>query len=111
MQIFSNGTMRYSSATTGGDIDENGLPIKAQHVDMNEVVCTITTASENMKGKYDDGRYKQVSYSVTCNLEDVGNGFNPKTISLEHEDKGSLGTFTVQRIEYYKLTGTIEIWV
>lgn len=111
MQIFPNGTLRFVNKSSAEDIDENGLPIAANRSDYQEIGCTITTTQENNRGRYEDGRYKSVSYSVTCNLEDAGEGFNPTTISLTHEDKGELGEFTVQRIEYYKITGTIELWV
>ncbi|MBR1809604.1 MAG: hypothetical protein IJ776_09505 [Paludibacteraceae bacterium] len=111
MQIFPNGTLRYASATAGSDLDENGNPIPACDADMNEIECTITAQSENRQGRYEDGQYKNGSYSVTCDMEKVGKSFNPKTIQLIHEFKGYLGDFQVQRIEYYKLTGTIEIWV
>ena len=111
MQIFPNGTLRFASATAGGDLDEHGNPVPATDADMNEVQCTINVSQENRSGSYEDGRYKNYSYSVTCNLEDVGETFNPRTVQLVHENKGNLGDFQVQRIEYYKLTGTVEIWV
>lgn len=111
MQIFSNGTLRFANATAGGDLDEHGNPVPATDADMNEVPCTITASSESRSGTYEDGSYKKASYSVTCNMEDVGDEFNPRTIQLVHENKGNLGDFQVQRIEYYKLTGTVEIWV
>ncbi len=111
MQIFPNGTLRYPSATSGGDLDEQGNPIPAINADMNEVECTITASQESRSGTYDAGQYKKASYSVTCDLEKVGDTFNPTTVQLVHEFKGNLGDFQVQRIEYYKLTGTVEIWV
>lgn len=111
MQIFPNGTLRYATTMIGGDLDEYGNPVPANEADINEVPCTITALTENRKGKYEDGQYKNSAYSVTCDLEKVGNSFNPKTIQLTHEFKGYLGDFQVQRIEYYKLTGTVEIWV
>lgn len=109
MQIFPNGTMRYSGS--GTDLDAEGMPIPVLTRQMSEVRCTITALTENRRGSYDDGRYRNCSYSVTCNMEDVGDGFQPSAVVLEHDNKGALGTYQVQCIEYYNLTQTIEIWV
>ena len=114
MQIFPNGTMTYKDPTVQqSDLDGNGLPVAASSQDnMLEVVCTVSTLSENRKGRYDDGRYRNCQYSVTCNLEDVGTAFNSvKSVTLSHDIKGNLGTFQVQRIEFYTITQTVEIWL
>lgn len=115
MQIFPNGTMTYAdpTVTPRSDLDENGLPIAvSSDVEKKSVVCTISTLSENRKGRYDDGRYRNCQYSVTCNLEDVGEAFNSvRSVSLTHDIKGDFGTFQVQRIEFYTITQTVEIWL
>lgn len=93
------------------DLDSEGYPIALPKQQMAEVRCTITTVTEHRKGSYDDGDYKSCRYSVTCNLEDVGGNFHPSAVSLHHDDKGELGFFQVQRIEYYHLTNTVGLWV
>lgn len=93
------------------DLDSEGYPIALPKQQMAEVRCTITTVTEHRKGSYDDGDYKSCRYSVTCNLEDVGGNFHPSAVSLHHDDKGELGFYQVQRIEYYHLTNTVELWV
>lgn len=93
------------------DLDSEGYPIALPKQQMAEVRCTITTVTEHRKGSYDDGDYKSCRYSVTCNLEDVGGDFHPSAVSLHHDDKGELGFFQVQRIEYYHLINTVELWV
>ena len=95
------------------DLDGNGLPIAASESSTKlSVACTISTLSENRKGRYDDGKYRNCQYSVTCNIEDVGTAFNSvKSVSLVHDIKGSLGSFQVQRIEFYTITQTVEIWL
>ena len=110
MQIFPNGTMRYTNASGTADLDSNGLPVAASGAEQS-CQCTISVLAEDRKGRYDDGRYRNCSYSVTCNLEEVSETFNPTSVRLEHEFKGDLGYFTVQRVEFYKLTGTGEVWV
>lgn len=114
MQIFPNGTMTYADpAVRQSDLDGNGLPVAASESgNMLSAVCTISTLSENRKGRYDDGRYRNCQYSVTCNLEDVGTAFNSVgSVSLRHDIKGDLGTFQIQRIEFYTITQTVEIWL
>lgn len=112
MQIFPNGILTYSAATQQPDLDGNGLPVAAGTVEPVSVICTISTLSEDRKGRYDDGRYRNCQYSVTCNLEDVGNQFaTVNTVTLDHDIKGSLGSFQIQRIEFYTLTQTVEIWL
>ena len=93
------------------DLDSEGYPIALPKQQMAEVRCTITTVTEHRKGSYDDGDYKSCRYSVTCNLEDVGGDFHPSAVSLHHDDKGELGFYQVQRVEYYHLTNTVELWV
>lgn len=93
------------------DLDSEGYPIALPKQQMAEVRCTITTVTEHRKGSYDDGDYKSCRYSVTCNLEDVGSDFHPSAVSLCHDDKGELGFYQVQRVEYYHLTNTVELWV
>ena len=109
MQIFSNGFMAYTTTFTE-DIDEDGIPIPAAATEA-ECRCTITTATENRNATYDGGTVKRASYTVTCNMEDVQNPFAPTQVHLRHDKKGDLGMFSVQRIEYYDITQTIELWV
>lgn len=121
MQIFPNGIMRYYSHGAAvpeeprtermEDLDSEGYPVALPKQQMAEVRCTITTVTEHRKGSYDDGDYKSCRYSVTCNLEDVGSDFHPSAVSLRHDDKGELGFYQVQRVEYYHLTNTVELWV
>ena len=113
MQIFPNGTLSYTPPSqVAPDLDENGWPVSASDSTQKSVICTISTLSEDRKGRYDDGRYCNCQYSVTCNMEDVGTEFHGvKYVTLSHDIKGSLGSFTVQRIEFYTITMTVEIWI
>lgn len=110
MQIFPNGYMYYAEQSGQGDLDEYGFPVAASSVEQS-CRCTITTVTENRNAVYNGGAYVNATYSVTCNMEDVGDTFNPAFITLTHDNKGDLGRFQVLRLEYYTLTGTIEIWV
>lgn len=110
MQIFPNGTLFYQTSTAA-DLDADGFPISAGSSFSGECICTITTATEDRNATYEGGTVKRATYTVTCNMEDVEENFNPKSVKLTHEQKGELGTFQVQRIEYYTITQTIELWV
>ena len=118
MLVFRNGTISYVNATevlrdvTAGTYD-------------GTCGCTISTLTENKKGRYgnegkyqesqysvDEGKYQECQYSVLVNYSEVDlDTFNPSIVKLVHNRKGELGNFTVQRIEYYDITRTIEIWV
>ena len=113
MQIFPNGTMTYTVTDTSlPDLDENGYPVSVTQGGRRSVICTVTTLTEDRKGRYDDGRYRNCRYSVTCDLDEVGTGFKDvKSVTLTHDIKGLLGTFQVQRTEFYTITQTVEIWL
>lgn len=106
MLVFRNGTISYVNATevlrdvTAGTYD-------------GTCGCTISTLTENKKGMYgNEGKYQECQYSVLINYSEVDlDTFNPSIVKLVHNMKGELGNFTVQRIEYYDITRTIEIWV
>lgn len=109
MLIFKNGVAifkKQSSVT----FDDNGHPLPSV-AELLEVVCNITTLSENKKGTYEDGRYKNCTYSILIDYSSVDDNFNPVSVELTHDKKGNIGEFTIQRIEYYSLTKSIEIWV
>lgn len=110
MQIFPNGYMKYRLAGSASDLDSNGYPV-ADTGFSGECRCTITVITDNRKGRYDGGQFRNASYSITCNMEDVSGTFDPTAVSLTHDQKGNLGEFQVQRVEFYNLTGTIEVWV
>lgn len=112
MLIFQNGTAYFGGLSTKGDIDENGLPIKGDEL-TNAVPCFIESSGEDRKGRNDDGAFPHGSFTVSVDYDGVAdiNNFSPKEVRLQHERKGDLGTFTVQRYEFYDITRTIKIWV
>ena len=92
------------------DADGNAVPVA--HADNKQAVeCYIDVLTEDRKGKYPDGKYTRCEYSILLDQSSVPSDFNPKSITIIHNRKGNIGTYTVQRIEFYDLTGSIEIWV
>lgn len=125
MQIFPNGRLSFTRASQA-DLDEHGMPMPADNSAVQDIECTITTLEENKKGNYEDGKYRNCQYSVTFNMDDVEDTdgdtfplalanvmgtFSPCRVGLSHERFGNMGFFEVQRVEYYEITRTIEIWV
>lgn len=109
MLVFLNGILTYSQIETQR-LDKYGNPI-AENATEKHVQCFINTSSENRNGRYEDGQFKHATYNVLVDMDSVEDNFNPKRISLLHQQKGNLGSFPVQRIEFYTITRSIELWV
>lgn len=110
MLIFDNGILQFGSTNQSVELDTRGYPVSANNFD-EEVRCTISTLTENKRGNVDGVRYKNCQYSVSIDSNSVDGDFAPTAIKLIHDKKGELGVFTVQRIEYYDITSSIELWV
>lgn len=87
----------------------NGILVGRGYV----VRCYIETLSEDKRGNAtaEQVRYANRSYSILLDADSVPQGFNPTVVALEHDRKGTLGQFTVQRIEWFDLVKTVQIWV
>lgn len=110
MQIFPNGYMYYGY-NSQPDLDADGNPV-ASSTRWRSARCTISSVSDDRKGRYSDGKYRNCSYSVTFDIDVVGTEFmSVRTVTLIHDIKGELGTFQIQRTEFYTITQTVEIWV
>lgn len=109
MLIFTNGKAYFDSGVSGNDIGENGLPIIGDDFALS-APCYIEVGSESRKGRNEEGAYPLGSYVISLDYDSVDSNFFPKKIHLEHGRKGDLGVFTIQRIEFYDLTRTIQIW-
>lgn len=112
MKLFTNGIMSYGRSTDREiSFDADGNPMRKEEGNLRKVRVFIDALSEDKKGRYDDGRYTNASYEVSLDYDDVPAKFKPTDISIIHDRKGDLGSFTVQRIEFYDLTRTIVIWI
>lgn len=110
MLIFSNGTAFFNESNTEVDINEFGMPAESGEFVLS-APCYIDVQSENRSGKNEDGFYPNGSYLVSLDYDSVPSDFSPTKVRLEHERKGDLGEFAIQRIEFYNLTRTIQIWI
>lgn len=117
MLIFKNGYVSWVQSSTEQLVDENGNAIAVEG-SVKKAECYIDVVQEDKRGELSDGhtqrsngKYTQRSYKVMLDQSSVPVKFNPTSITLHHNRKGNIGTYTVQRIEFYDLTGSIEIWV
>lgn len=110
MLIFSNGTAFFGCTNGESDVDENGMPIVNEEL-TTEAPCYIESIGEGRDGSYEEGKYPRGSFTISLDFDSVGDDFAPKRVRLVHERKGDLGVFSIQRIEFYSLTRTIQVWV
>ena len=110
MLIFQNGTAYFEEPSAVEDIDYEGEPIAAFDLPLS-APCYIEMGSEDRSGRNEDGVFPRSSFTISLDYDSVSEEFNPSRVRVVHERKGDLGTFPVQRIEFYNLTRTIQIWV
>ena len=112
MLIFQNGTAYFNEQDTRKDIDEMGLPVSGD-VPTNAVPCYIESSGEDRKGQNEDGKFPHGSFAIFFDYDSITDidNFSPKQVKLQHERKGDLGTFAVQRYEFYDITRTVKVWV
>lgn len=100
-----NGTLRYETVTDGG-IDEWGEPIGAKAEWSEPIPCSIKTNSDTRKGKYEDGKFRQASFTVLVELQNIA--FD--RVRLERQDE-PLGDFNIISVEPLTSVGRIQIVV
>lgn len=111
MLILANGTLLYREAGNTPDLDANGNPTVGADTQCS-CPCTIQTTTEVADSKDKEGnQYKNGHYTIFVDMDEVGENFNPKVVSLVHEMKGDLGQFQVIRLEPYTLTRSYQLWV
>lgn len=60
----TNGTLQYCIISKGG-FNDDGEPIAVGSVTWSEEIpCSINAITNNSKGRYEDGKFNQASYSV-----------------------------------------------
>jgi len=114
MLIFENGTAYFDEPDKqkgDWDIDADGMPIEGGELTI-EVPCFIEVSNENKRGRYDDGAHTNGSYTISLDYGSIDTDtFKPSKVRLQHKRKGDLGEFTIQRIEFFDITRTVQVWV
>jgi hypothetical protein len=101
----ANGILRYE-IVSGGELNEYGEPIAAQSSWSDPIPCSIKTNSDTRKGKYEDGIFRQASFTILIELA----AFPHKRISLERNGE-SLGEFDILSSEPLTSVGRTQIVV
>lgn len=101
----TNGILRYEILQEGG-IDEYGEVIAPSSEWSEPIPCSIKTNSDNRKGKYEDGEYRQASFTILVELTSFPYG----RISLQRLGE-ELGEYRVMSSEPLTSVGRTQILV
>ena len=93
-------------AETG--LDEDGNPIKGTSDYGEPIPCHIKTVTDNRRGVYEDGKFRQASFDVL--LEQPATPFTAKVVKLLRYGE-ELGEYDVQSVEPATMLGRIRVTV
>lgn len=106
--MFINGYI-YKSTTTSSYIDSTtGELVSSEQSWDAGAPCCITTNSDTRRGVYDDGEFRQASYTVIIEMN--GKHYSAETVKLERNGE-ELGEFRVLSIEPITTMGRVKIVV
>lgn len=108
MLVFVNGKISVAQSNSP-TIDSDGN-IVSSTMGEDEIPCFIQTLEETRNVPTDGGWRARKRYSVMVDMDSVPNDFSPTSIRIVDDYKGDLGVFTVQRIEHYTITRSIQLW-
>lgn len=103
--MIQNGFVQIKT-TSGGGLDEDGIPIEAVSDFGDKIPCHIQTNSHSNNGKYQDGKFIISSYIIFIPMK---SGFSTDRVKLTIDEREV--EFDVQNIEFLKLVGRIKITV
>lgn len=101
----TNGILRYEVVREGG-VDEYGEVIAPSSEWSEPIPCSIKTNSDNRKGKYEDGEFRQASFTVLVELTPFPYG----RVSLQRSGE-ELGEYRVLSSEPLTSVGRTQIIV
>lgn len=101
-----NGVL-YNQILTEGGLNEWDEPVAAVQSWDRPIPCVIKTNSDTRKGKYDDGKFRQASFTI---LIEGSIGADLKRIKLRRGAE-ALGEFDVISIEPLTTVGRTQIIV
>lgn len=101
----TNGTLKYE-IVSGGGLNDYGEVEEAHSEWSDPIPCSIKTNSDTRKGKYEDGEFRQASFTVLIESAE----FPHKRISLERQGE-NLGEYRVLSSEPLTTVGRTQIMV
>jgi len=117
----TNGYFQYEILLTdGSDFDEYGNPIARTSVSYSQSVeCLIKTISDNRKGVYQDGNFRQSSFEITAEYSDslFSELQSAKRIMLQRNQNvgyapfEELGSFDILKVEPLLTVGRLLLVV
>lgn len=102
-----NGSISFEVSHDGGK-NEHGEPIQASSEWSEPIYCSIKTNSDNRKGKYEDGNFRQASFVVLMETQEIPTGSNRVKLTRLTED---LGEYDIINIEPLLTVGRLQILV
>lgn len=100
-----NGTLRYE-IVRGGGVNEYGEAVEAVSEWSDPIPCSIKTNSDTRRGKYEDGEFRQASFTVLLELF----AFPFLRVALVRHGE-NLGEFPVMSSEPLTTVGRTQIIV
>ncbi len=102
-----NGTIQVETRTDAG-VNEYGEAIASETQLSDPAPCLITTNSDTRLGKYEDGEFRQASFTILLELDDPD--FDCERVKLTRFGK-ELGSYRVQSVEFLPSVGRVQIIV
>lgn len=87
-------------------MNEDGEPIKGTTIESTPIPCAIITNSDTRKGVYEDGEFRQASYTILIEEQ----AFHYERIKLQR-GREEIGEFRVLRATPLLTMGRVEILV
>lgn len=102
----SNGKIWYAEIS-GGGVDGNGEPIPSKEMWSEAAECAITTNNDTRKGKYEDGEFRQASFTVL--IEGTPEVY-PTRVKLERYGE-PLGEYRILSVTPLPMVGRTQFMV
>lgn len=90
----------------GAGVNEDGEPTKGTTIESKPIPCAIVTNNDTRKGVYEDGEFRQASYTIL--IEE--HPFHHDRIKLQR-GREEMGEFRVLRATPLLTVGRVEILV
>lgn len=90
----------------GAGVNKDGEPTKGKTIESAPIPCAIVTNTDTRKGVYEDGEFRQASYTILIEEQE----FHHDRIKLQR-GREELGEFRVLRAMPLLTVGRVEILV
>lgn len=102
----TNGTIQYDVMGQGG-VNEYGEPMAAQCSWSDPIPCSVAVNSDTRKGTYEDGKFRQASFTILIERQDLPEIHRVRIMRYEED----LGEYGIISIEPLALVGRVKLIV